>query len=47
MIAGKAVFSGVIYDTKGNIRCNEGEMISDEVMLEQFDWFVKGVKIYE
>ena len=47
ILSGKAVFSGLIYDTKGNLRCSEGEMISDEVLLEQFDWFVKGVKIYE
>ena len=47
MISGKAIFSGLIYDTKGKLRCSEGEMISDEVLLEQFDWFVKGVKIYE
>lgn len=47
IMSGKAVFSGLIYDTRGEIRCNEGEMISDEVLLEQLDWFVKGIKIYE
>ena len=47
IMEGKAIFSGLIYDTRGQLRCYEGEMISDEVLLEQFDWFVKGVKIYE
>ena len=47
IMEGKAVFSGLIYDTRGQLRCYEGEMISDEALLEQFDWFVKGVKIYE
>ncbi len=44
---GKDVFSGVIYDSEGNIRCNENEVISDEMLLEQFDWYVKGVEFYE
>ncbi len=47
ILSGKAVFSGTIYDNQGNLRCNESEMISDKVLLEQFDWFVEGVKIYE
>ena len=41
------MFSGVIYDTDGRLRCEEKETISDEVILEQFDWFVEGVRIYE
>ncbi len=47
IMAGKDVFSGVIYDTEGTLRCGEKEMISDEMILEQFDWFVEGVKFYE
>ena len=47
ILSGRAIFSGSIYDTTGRLRCREGEMISDEVLLEQFDWFVKGVKVYE
>lgn len=47
ILSGKAVFSGIIYDNEGNLQCNEDEMISDEVLLEQLDWFVEGVKIYE
>lgn len=41
------VFSGIIYDNEGNIRCGEKENISDEVLLEKSDWFVEGVRFYE
>lgn len=47
MLSGDDVFSGVIYDTEGNLRCGENEIISDEILLEQFDWFVEGVEFYE
>ena len=47
ILSGRDVFSGVIYDTDGRLRCEEKETISDEVILEQFDWFVEGVRIYE
>lgn len=47
MLNGKDVFSGVIYDNEGKLRCGEKEVISDELILERFDWFVEGVKIYE
>ena len=44
---GNDVFSGVIYDNTGEMRCDEGELISDEILLEKMDWFVDGVVIYE
>lgn len=47
ILAGKDVFSGVIYDNNGQLRCDEGESISDELLLEKLDWFVDGVEIYE
>ena len=47
ILSGRDVFSGVIYDKDGTLRCEEKETISDEVILEQFDWFVEGVRIYE
>ncbi len=47
ILAGKDVFSGVIYDNNGQLRCDEGELISDELLLEKLDWFVDGVEIYE
>lgn len=47
IMAGKDVFSGVIYDTEGNLRCDEKEFIGDEFLLEQMDWYVEGVRFYE
>lgn len=46
ILGGNDVFSGVIYDREGNQRCGENEVISDEVLLEQFDWYVEGVEFY-
>lgn len=47
ILSGWDVFSGKIIDNNGTLRCGEKETISDEVILEQFDWFVEGVRIYE
>lgn len=47
ILAGKDVFSNVIYDNEGKLRCDEGEIISDEMLLENFDWYVEGVEFYE
>lgn len=43
----QGVFSGVIYDNKGVLRCEEGERISDQELFAGMDWFVEGVEIYE
>lgn len=40
------VFSGVIYDNNGVLRCGEGEYLSDDTLLTGMDWFVEGVVIY-
>jgi len=37
------VFYGPIYDREGILRVPEGESMSDEVMLNEFDWYVEGV----
>jgi len=47
ILAGKDVFSGVIYDNEGNLRCSENEIISDAELLENFNWYVEGVEFYE
>ena len=47
ILSGKDVFSGVIYDNTGELRCDVGETISDEILLNQLDWYVDGVVIYE
>ena len=41
------VFFGPIYDNNGTLRVLEGENISDSVLLNEFDWYVEGVEIYE
>ena len=41
------VFYGPIYDNEGNIRVQEGESITDYVMLNEFEWYVEGVVIDE
>jgi len=41
------VFSGIIYDNCGTLRCGEGEALSDDALLTDMDWFVEGVVIYE
>lgn len=41
------VFYGPITDNQGNIRVAEGESMSDEVLLNSFDWYVEGVEINE
>lgn len=41
------VFYGPIYDNEGNLRIAEGENMSDDAMLNRFDWYVEGVVIYE
>ncbi len=47
ILAGKDVFSGEIYDTEGQIRCEDNEAISDTVLLEAMDWYVEGISFYE
>lgn len=47
IIAGQDVFSGVIYDNEGKLRCKENQAIRDEILLEQFDWYVEGVEFYD
>ncbi|MBQ9926973.1 MAG: BMP family ABC transporter substrate-binding protein [Lachnospiraceae bacterium] len=37
------VFYGPITDNKGKLRVAEGESMSDDSMLNEFDWYVEGV----
>lgn len=41
------VFYGPIYDRNGVLRIPAGESMSDEAMLNEFDWYVEGVNIHE
>ncbi|MCI6629611.1 MAG: BMP family ABC transporter substrate-binding protein [Lachnospiraceae bacterium] len=47
LMSGQDVFSGVIYDTDRNLRCKRNQTISDELLLEHFDWYVEGVEFYD
>lgn len=47
IISGDKIFSDVIYDNQGQIRCHEEEIISDQVLMNSMDWYVEGVYIYE
>ena len=39
------VFFGPIMDNEGNIRIAEGESMTDDMMLNAFDWYVDGVVV--
>ncbi len=43
----RSVFSGVIYDNTGMLRCEKDEIISDHELFTGMNWFVEGVEIYE
>ncbi|MCR5347325.1 MAG: BMP family ABC transporter substrate-binding protein [Fretibacterium sp.] len=47
LMNGCNVFSGVIYDNQGTLRCDEDERISDQELFNGMDWFIEGVEIYE
>ena len=47
LMNGKLIFSGRIYDNKGNIRCENGEAIGDDTLLENINWLVRGVEVLE
>ena len=47
IINGNLIFSGEIYDNAGQIRCKKGEAISDDKLLEDVNWLVKGVEVLE
>ncbi len=41
------VFYGPIRDNTGQVRVEEGENLSDDTMLNRFDWYVEGVIVHE
>lgn len=41
------VFYGVVTDNEGNVRVAENESMTDNAMLNEFDWYVEGVVIDE
>ena len=47
IVDSRSVFSGVIYDNNGTLRCDKDERISDYELFTGMDWFIEGVEIYE
>lgn len=41
------VFYGPIRDNTGQVKVEEGENLSDDAMLNRFDWYVEGVIVHE
>lgn len=41
------IFIGPLYDNHGNLICEEGDAISDNVLLKDMNWLVKGVEVLE
>jgi len=44
---GQYIFANEIYDRGNNLRCNEGEVLSDDYLLNNMNWLIRGVEIYE
>ena len=47
LLGDKPVFIGPIYDNKGVLRCNPGEAVSENVLLGNMSYLVRGVEIVE
>ena len=47
ILESRSVFSGVIYDNQGILRCDKDERISDYELFTGMDWFIEGVEIYD
>lgn len=47
LINGNLIFVGELYDNAGNLRCAANEAISDDTLLENINWLVKGVEVLE
>ncbi len=45
LVNNRLIFSGVIRDNSGQIRCGEGEAISDDALFERMNWLVEGVEV--
>ncbi len=45
LINNRLIFSGVLRDNTGRLRCGEGEAISDDALLERMNWLMEGVEV--
>ena len=47
LINDQMIFANEIYDNQNNLRCANGEVISDDVLLERINWLVRGVEVLD
>jgi len=47
ILSGLGIFTNEIRDNEGNLRCGEGEALSDYTLNNEMDWLVEGVILYE
>ncbi len=47
LVADKLIFSGPLYDNKGQLRCKSGAVVSDDTLLENMEWLIEGVQPLE
>ena len=45
LVNNRLIFSGVLKDTGGFLRCEAGEAISDAALLDRMNWLVEGVEV--
>jgi len=44
IVSGKNIFSDKIYDNQGVLRCGKDEIIGDQILMKNMDWYVEGVE---
>jgi basic membrane protein A len=47
LVGHQLLFIGPLTDNEGILRCEAGETISDEALLESIDWLLSGVSVLE
>jgi basic membrane protein A len=47
LLGHQIIFIGPLVDNEGIIRCEAGEAISDDALLESIDWLISGVSVLE
>ncbi len=47
LLGHQIIFIGPLVDNEGVLRCEEGEAISDDALLESIDWLISGVSVLE
>lgn len=47
LLSYQLIFIGPLIDNEGILRCEPGEAISDDALLESIDWLISGVSILE